>query len=326
MEFAPEHRSLESVPVAICVVKGPLLVYANPAWAELFRIPRESVIGKDVSGLLGKMVGGDDQRWIQELHQRKLEGQPPLPKLWVRLQLEHAHVSMIQVRGEAGPREGEALYVIMPAESEAMLLEFTQSLSLGAARLMRCRTEEAVLECAVDILFENRLAASTLFPEGENFRHGPIRQPPEAVAMAEKFYGKPIREVLFPRRLLPHVDEVIQAAKAIFHHEFLEIIAPIHPPEIMAVLSALPKVRAVDAPLVVDGRAIGIISAIGPQLTPTMAAAVELFVRQVGAAIENARHHALVAQQLHTVKSLQTELLAQERLAVLGAAGGGARA
>lgn len=322
MEFAPEHRSLESVPVAICVVKGPLLVYANPSWAELFRIPRESVIGRDVSGLLGRMVGGDDQRWIQELHQRGLEGQPRTQKLWVRLQFEHSQVSMIQVRGEAGPREGESLFVIMPAESEAMLLEFTESLSAGAARLMRCRTEEAVLEGAVDILFENGLAAATLFPDGENFRQGPLRQPPELIAFAEKVHGKPVHEVRFPRKLLPLVDEVIRGGKAIFHHEFLEIVRPIHPPRIMQALSALPKVRAVDAPLFVEGRAIGIIAAIGPQLTPAMAAAVELFARHVGAAIENARHHALVAQQLHTVKSLQSELLAQERLAVLGAAAG----
>ena len=60
----------------------------------------------------------------------------------------------------------------------------------------------------------------------------------------------------------------------------------------------------------------------GETLTPTSAATLELFARQVGGALENVRHHRLAASRLAELSRLQSELVAQERLTVLGEAAG----
>jgi signal transduction histidine kinase len=199
----------------------------------------------------------------------------------------------------------------------------TEALVAAAGELMRCRDEQSVLETAVEAIHRQGFFVAVMLLEGDSLVHGPMRQDPAQVAAGELLYGRPIHEVRFPRSSLPHLEEVFARRKAAFHNDFLRTLVDFHDAELLVRMrSAHPLVRALDAPILVEEEPYGVLSVQGEALTPASAATLELFARQVGGALENVRHHRLAAARLAELSRLQAELVAQERLTVLGEAAG----
>ncbi|WP_375773896.1 ATP-binding protein [Archangium gephyra] len=317
-----EYRPLEGLPAPVLVVRDNHVVYANPAMLALFGIGLEEVRATELLKLLARYAPAD-QSWLEPIHADYTRGQGVPDRVWVRLREAGGQERTWCMRRGAGLRPEDLLLTLFDAEGEASTRRLTEALVQTAGELMHCRDEQAVLETAVEAIHQQGFFVTVLFIEGEALVHGPMRQDPAQVAASELLYGKPIQEVRFPRASVPHLDEVLTRRKAAFHQDFLRALENFHPSELLAQLRrAHPVVRALDAPIFVEGEPYGVLSVQGETLTPTSAATLELFARQVGGALENVRHHRLAAQRLAELSRLQSELVAQERLTVLGEAAG----
>jgi two-component system sensor histidine kinase HydH len=213
--------------------------------------------------------------------------------------------------------------VVLDAEVEAGMRRLTEALAQAAGELVRCRDEPAVLETAVEAIHQQGFDVAVLVLEGESLVFGPTRQQPETVAAVEQLSGRPLAEIRFPLSDVPHLEQLITRRQAAFHQDIFLELERSHGPEVVAALRrAFASVRVLEAPLFVEGAPYGVLTVQGEALTPASAATLELFARQIGGALENARHHRLAASRLEELTRLQAELVAQERLNVLGEAAG----
>jgi two-component system sensor histidine kinase HydH len=317
-----EYQPIDGIPAPVLVVRGERIIHANPALLTLLGIGLSEVLSTPVLMLLARFSPAD-QSWLEPMHTQYTRGQTTPEKLWVRVRVaEEQERTYCMSRGE-GVRAEDTLLMFVDAEGEASTRRLTESLVEAAGELLHCRDEQSVLETAVEAIHRHGFFVMVLMIEGDSLRYGPMRQDVAQVATCEMLYGQSIQDVRFPRSSMPHIEEVLVRHKAAFHSDFLQVLGNVHAVEPLAWLRrAYPSVRALDAPIYVEGRAYGILSVQGETLTPTSAATLELFARQVGGALENVRHHRLAASRLAELSRLQSELVAQERLTVLGEAAG----
>ncbi|OJH41997.1 ATP-binding protein [Cystobacter ferrugineus] len=322
MSDPADYQALDGLPAPVLVVRGERIVHANPALLQLLGIGLPEVLATPVLMLLARF-SPEDQRWLEPMHTEYTRGKQTPHKLWVRVRVaEEQERTYCMSRGE-GVRAEDTLLMLMDAEGEASTRRLTESLVEAAGALLHCRDEQGVLETAVEAIHRHGFSVMVLLLEGDHLRYGPLRQDAAQVTTCEVLYGKPLQEIRFPRSSLPHIDEVLARHKAAFHSDFLQVLENMRAVEPLAWLRrAYPSVRALDAPIFVQGKPYGILSVQGETLTPTSAATLELFARQVGGALENVRHHRLAASRLAELSRLQSELVAQERLTVLGEAAG----
>ncbi|HZI09672.1 MAG TPA: ATP-binding protein [Myxococcus sp.] len=323
MTHTAEYQPLDGLPVPALVVRGDQMVYANPALLALLGLSLEEVRATRGVELLARFIPAD-RAWLEPMNEERLQGGKPLADpVWIRLRAAGGEERTWCLRQGTGLRPGDALMMLFDAEGEASMRRLTEALVATAGELMRCRDERAVLETAVEAIHRQGFFVSVMLLEGEALVHGPMRQDPAQVAASERLYGRPLHELRFPRASLPHLEEVLARRKAAFHYDLLQALQKFHAPEVLAQLRrAYPIARALDAPICVEGEPYGILSVQGETLTPTSAATLELFARHVGGALENVRHHRLAAARLTELSRLQAELVAQERLSVLGEAAG----
>lgn len=318
-DIEPEHRCYEHLPLPICIVRRKQLSYANKAFGDYARIPREQLIGLDLPSVARRIMSDADLAWALPIVDAFVEGRgEAVANAW--LNANGPAESLMSVRGAPGPRDDEWTYILTNARAEGEAGHFTSSLSLVAERLMRCRTELDVLETAVQGVYDLGMFAVMMLPDGDAYRHGPMRMPEESVKASELLYGKPMTEVAFPKSALPHFAEAFATRRSNYYPDFKEMCLKLHPPEVADIIRQMPDVRAVDAPVFVGDQPYGILSCSSPILSPAMAASLELFARQVGAAIENARHHKAAAEAMVELTRLQAQLVSRERLAALGEA------
>ncbi|MGZ3457330.1 MAG: histidine kinase dimerization/phospho-acceptor domain-containing protein, partial [Archangium sp.] len=314
MTDTAEYRPLEGLPTPALVVRGAQVVYANPALLTLLGLGLEEVRATPGPELMARF-SPEDRAWLQPMHEDYTRGKTAPDTVWLRVREAGGQERTWCMRRGSGLRPEDTLLVLFDAEGEASMRRLTEALAQAAGELGRCRDEQAVLETAVEAIHRQGFFVAVLLLEGDALVHGPMRQDPAQVAAGERLYGKPIHEVRFPRSSLPHIEDVLARRKAAFHHDFLRALEHFHASELLAHMRrAYPLVRALDAPIFVEGEPYGVLSVQGETLTPTSAATLELFARQVGGALENVRHHRLAASRL------QSELVAQERLTVLGEA------
>lgn len=212
--------------------------------------------------------------------------------------------------------------VFQGLEEEAnAVCELSEALAAASHDLWGCREERSVLERALDAIHARGFLTAVLLLDGDALVHGPMRQDPESVREGERFYGKPIEQVRFERARVAHLDELFAQRKSAFHPDFHAVLARFHAPQVAAFLrERYPLCRGLDAPIFVENAPYGLLSVHGPTLTPTCGATLTLFARHIGGAIENVRHHQRAAERMAELARLQAELIAQERLAVLGEA------
>jgi two-component system, NtrC family, sensor histidine kinase HydH len=318
-----EFRPLEGLPVPVGVLRAERLVYANPAMTALFGASLEELSRLSMKELIARFTPRE-QAWIEPLNEARARGErPPAAELWLRLRGGDGRERTCQIKVSPGTRPDEEVVVLLDMEQEDTVRRLTEALVAAASEMMRCRDERAVLETAVEAIHRQGLHVSVLLLEGDAFVHGPMRQDAAALAVAEKLYGRPISEVRFPRTTLPYMEEVLARRKAAFHQDVHLMLERFHTSELAAFLKrTFPNARALDAPILVGNTPLGVLSVQGQTLTPASAGTLELFAGMVGSALENVRHYREATSRVAELSRLQGELVAQERLSVLGEAAG----
>ncbi len=322
MSDSAEYRSFDGLPVPLLVARGDRIIHANPALLTLLGIGLEEVRATTVPELLARFAP-PERSWLEPMDEGLQRGEAPPDTRWMRMRGAGGQERTWHMRRGTGPRPEDTLLTFLDAEGEASVRRLTVALAETAGELMRCRDEHAVLETAVEAIHRQGFFVTVLLLEGDRLVHGPMRQDPALVAASEQLYGCPIQEVRFPRSSVPHLEEVFTRRKAAFHPDILRTLENFHLPELLEQLRrAYPVLRALDAPICVEGKPYGVLTVQGEALTPTSAATLELFARHMAGALENVRHHRLAAARLAELSRLQAELVAQERLSVLGEAAG----
>jgi signal transduction histidine kinase len=317
-----EYRPLEGLPAPVLVVRGARVVYANPALLTLLGLGMAEVRATHGMELLARFSPAD-RSWLEPRREDSPLEAGAADTRWLRVRGAGGQERTWCLHRGCGLGPEDVLLMLLDAEGEASTRRLTEALVEAASELVRCRDEQTVLETAVESIHRQGFFVTVMLLEGDALVHGPMRQDPAQVASAELLYGQPIHEIRFPRASVPHLEDVLARRKAAFHQDFLRSLENFHASELLARMRrAWPVVRALDAPIFVEGEPFGVLSVQGETLTPTSAATLELFARQVGGALENVRHHRLAAARLTELSRLQSELVAQERLTVLGEAAG----
>jgi signal transduction histidine kinase len=311
------------LPLPAGVLRGGRLVCVNPAMVELMGVTEEALRALSREELFARLTP-EEKSWLEPRYEARTRGETPEAPLWVRLRVAGGQERTFHLRFGPGLAPDEQLLVMQDAEGEAAVRRLTEALVAAAGEMMRCRDETAVMELAVEAIYRQGFYCSVMPLDGDCLIHGPMRQDAAALAMAERIYGRPVPEVRFPRASVPHMDEVLTRRKAAYHEDVHRMLEHLHAPEMAAVLKQMfPNSRAVDAPIFVRGEPFGVLAVQGNDaLTPAAASALELFARLLGGALENVRHHREAEARLRELSRLQSELVAQERLNVLGEAAG----
>jgi two-component system sensor histidine kinase HydH len=320
---ASEYRPLEGLPLPVAVLRAERVVYANPALTALIGASTEELSRLSMAQLLERFTPLE-RTWVEPMHESHMRGERPADsELWLRLRSANGRDRMCLVQTTVGSQPDEHVVVVQDMEWGDTVRRLTEALVASAVKMMHCRDEQAVLELAVDTLHQQGFHVSVLLLDGDTFFHGPVRQDPTALAVAEELYGRPLREVRFPRSSMPHVEAVLAERKAAFHQDLHAALERFHTPEMAAYLKrTFPNTRSLDAPIFIKDTPYGILAVHGQALTPVSASTLELFANMVGSALEDVRHHREASARLTELSRLQNDLMEQERLKVLGEAAG----
>ncbi|WP_338863959.1 sensor histidine kinase [Myxococcus stipitatus] len=319
-----DYWLLERLPTPAAVIQGEQVRVANAALAALLGISVEEVKATSVSALIDRFAPVE-RRWVDAVHEALTgEGPRPAHPLWLRLRAADGRERTMTATFAPGAISEETVLLLHDAAGEDTTHRLIEALGAAASDMLHARSEQEVLESAVEAVHQQGFYAAILLVEGNVFRHGPMRQEPAVVALAERLYGAPISEVRIPLGTLPHLEEVLARRKAAFHQDALGVAHRVHAREVYEdIQRTYPSgLRALDAPIFVGGQPLGVLSAQGQDLTPAAASTLELFAQMVGGVLENVRHLRTASERLAELSRLQGELVAHERLTVLGEAAG----
>jgi two-component system sensor histidine kinase HydH len=318
-----EYWPLEGLPLPIVILRAERVVYANPALTAMLGASTEELSDLSMAQLMERFLP-QERTWIEPMREAHLRGERPADsQLWLRLQDAAGRERLCLVLTTAGSQPDEHVVIVQDMEWEDTVRRLTEALVSAAVKMMHCRDEQSVLELAVDTIHQQGFHVSVLLLDGDAFIHGPLRQDPVALAFGEKLYGRPIGEVRFPRSSMPHFEAVLAERKAAFHQDIHTTLERFHAPELAAYLKrTFPNARALDAPIFIEDTPYGILAVQGQALTPVSASTLELFANMVGSALEDVRHHREASARLTELSRLQSDLMEQERLKVLGEAAG----
>lgn len=207
--------------------------------------------------------------------------------------------------------------------SEAGVQRIIEALAVAATGLVRSRNEQEVFEAAVETIFKLGFYTTLLRLDGTRLGIAAMRQDPVMLARGSELYGIPAGEVVFDATRVPHLDRMWRTRRAVYYADALDVMREVHLPEVVEMMrETLPPMRMMDAPIFVDDVAWGFFSVQGENLTPAVAAALELFAQLLGGALENVRHHDRAKARVRELEHLQRELVSHARLAAVGEAAG----
>ncbi|RKG75759.1 sensor histidine kinase [Corallococcus terminator] len=313
---------LQVLPVPLFVVRGDRLVFTNDALRTMLGL-REGELPTILE--FSARFSPDEIAWVEPLARALARGEPlPEQPTWGRMRGADGRQHLLTLLHAPGRVPEEQLVLLLDAEGGDAVRRLSTALVSTAAELLRCRDETAVLELAVEAVHRQGFYVSVMLLEGDFLRHGPLRQEPESVAIAERLYGQALHEVRIHRSAMPHLTDVLVRRKAAFHPDAFGMVRKIHPPDVADSIQSIypPGSRALDAPIFVGDEPFGVLAVQSPTLTPANAGALELFAQLIGGALENVRHHRAAEERLAEVSRLQGELVASERLTALGEAAG----
>jgi PAS domain S-box-containing protein len=318
-----EYRPLEVLPVPIAILREQRVAYANPALTQLLGISREELYSGSMETLIARFTP-EERSWAEPLYAARNRGErATAAEWWMQLRSANGQERTCHVRVSAGSQPDEQVVVVLAMEQETTVRRLAEELVAAAAEMLRCRNEQDVLELAVDAIHRQGFYVSVMLLEGDTLVHGPMRQDAEVLRLAEQLYGRPVREIRFPRASVPHFDQVLIQRKAAYFQDIHATLEHFHAPEVAALLKRVyPNTPSMDAPIFVGSAPLGTLSVQGRRLTPSAVGARELFAGMVGSALENVRHHREAEARLAELSRLQGERVAQERLSVLGEAAG----
>jgi two-component system, NtrC family, sensor histidine kinase HydH len=320
MPLSAVHQSFEQFGLPVVIIGGGALVYANPAWSRFTGLEVGAWLGRTVEEVIGAAVGVPDRSWLGELHAQHARGQALPEELWVQIRAPDGQSRFAHVHWSPGPGEGEDTFVLFAADAEAASRQVTDALIRNATHLFGLREERAVLQSACAVLFELGLFVGFLVLDGERLTQVISRQDPELVAEVWRLGIEP-EQLTYRIAEVSHWVELFETRRAFFNQDVYPAVRRVIPPKIVEVLvRRFPAMKGVDAPVFVDGEPYGILSVQALSMSPSAAAAIELFAGAIGGAIGNVRHHQLAKARLCQLEQLQTELVQRERLAVVGEA------
>ena len=314
---------LASLPVPLFVIRCDRLVFTNAALRALLGL-REDELPSLLE--LSARFGPEERAWVEPLCDALARGEPPPPvqPAWVRVRGADGRQHMLSPVSGPGRVPEEQVVLLLDAEGGDAVRRLSTMLVSTAAELLRCRDERAVLELAGDAVHRQGFYGSVMLLEGDFLRHGPMRQEPESLTAAALLHGQDVHEVRFHRSRMPHLAEVLTSRRAVFHPDAFSMARRLHMPAVADNIQRIypPGSRALDAPIFVGDEPFGVLAVQSTTLTPANAGALELFAQLIGGALENVRHHRAAEARLAEVSRLQNELIASERLTVLGEAAG----
>lgn len=312
----------EALPVPLFLMRDEAVTHANRAALELVSSPIEELVGRAVSELVGRYFREADVPFLAALNEARVAGRAPAP-VWLRFR--GADGSERDFRSLTVPipgRPGEWVTLFLDAASEALAARLTEALAIAASNFLRCRDEDSVLADAMQALAGEGFRVAILLRDGDSFRLGPHQLDGGLRSQVEGLAGLPLERIPLRPSEIPALAELVGGAResiflqdAMVSLERLGDAAPLGQ-------SLLASRKLFAMRLSVEERVLGVLLVQGDALNPAAAATLSLFGRNVAAALENVRHHKLAAQRLKELTQLQDELLAQERLAVLGEAAG----
>ncbi|ATB28316.1 sensor histidine kinase [Melittangium boletus] len=321
MSETAEYQPFDGLPAPVLVVRGERIIHANPALLTLLGVSRGEVLSTPPLILLARF-SLDALPWLEPTHGQVPEGEEWPHQHWVSMRVAGDEKRTFRMCRGAGLRHEDTVLMLLDAEGEESTRSLTESLVEAAGELVHCRDEQLVLETAVEAIHRHGFFVVTLLLTGDQLQYGPLRQPSPLVAGYELLFGLPLQDIRIPRSAVPHLEEIWLRRKAAFRSDYPRMLKHFLNMEPATPMDEAPIMRSLDAPIFIEGEPHGVLSVQGATLTPMSAATLELFARQVGGALENVRHHQRAEARLAELSRLQSELVAQERLTVLGEAAG----
>ncbi len=316
----PEFEFYDQIPVPLIVSRGDDLLYVNDALVRFIGVARREIEGTSIPSLLERFTDPGDLSWVAELALRAREGRQTPTSFWLRLRPENAPAVRVCVRHFRPTNASYDVSLLIDAESEVQAVQLTEALVRASGELVRLRDEEQVLEAAVNAIHGQGFMVTMNLVEGELVTHGPSRYPADLTALIQAHYGVPTSELRFAMDAEPFLAALIRERRSAFIQDTHSMLDRVWPPELAAKMRPTYPRRAVVAAIHVDDRPYALLTAHSDELRPTGAAAIELFTRHIGGAVENVRHHARATERLKQLVQLQKDLVERERLAAVGEA------
>ncbi|MDC0710028.1 ATP-binding protein [Stigmatella sp. ncwal1] len=323
LRITSDYLPLEGLPIPVAILRLDRVAYANPALTALLGMSLEALSQLSMSDLLSRFVPRD-QAWLEPRHRAKARHLQASPTdLWLHVRGVGGKERTFHLRVHGGPGPGEQTVVLVDAQGEDTAHQLIGALVIAASEMMVCQDEQEVLERALDAIAAQGFFASIMHAKQDTFVYGPVRHDPEAVALIERLTGKPLSDISYPRASTPFLESLFHQRKATFHPDLNALMRRFFQAELAEFHERKhPGLKSLDVPLFVESQPYGVLSVKGRSLTLTSTATLELFAQLMSGALENVRHHQRARERLAEVTRLQNELVAHERLTVLGEAAG----
>jgi signal transduction histidine kinase len=289
---------LQGLPEAAVGVVAGRVTWANDAFVVLTGLPAAQV------------VGGPPGPWL-ELEQA---GDPRAFRRRGRLV---ASGTWLEVVASPSSAQG-AVWLLRPLAEPSPGCALAPALARAALRVRWQPSREAVLEAAVQGLAQAGLWGGLLLVQGERLVLDRTAMPPWAKEAMERVLKGPLLGWQRPLAEVPLAVAAFAQKHLVRSTEFdLEMQRLYGGPE--AAARALPIAGALDellmAPLHLEGKPLGVLSAMGRPFSDEDLAAVELFCAEVGAALEAeafVRSLERRNQQLQLLNRLARELVVHD--------------
>ena len=318
--FAAEHRAFESLPLAVVVLSGEAVVFANAAAEALLGRRFEAIRQLRVAEMIDAWTDPSDVAQVRSYEEAQRTHKPAPDAIWLRFQTGDGRQRAVRITSTEGPRPGERTCVLLEHQDDDEVRRLTDALAAGSWKLVSQPDERAVLEAAADTLAAEGFRVVIFRSDGELFWHATLRQAEPARQNVEKLAGAPMQNLPLPKEQATEFARCLEQRVALFIQDNHALVDRFRPPEIAAAIKAAMPRRGVVAPLLVEGAAYGVLTAQHDALTPAGVGAISLFAHRVGSAIETVRLRRRAEERLDALQALQQKLLAQERLATLGEA------
>ena len=287
------------------LIRDNIIVAVNPSYVRFTGFDAAQVVGRRDVDFAAEVFVPEEHLHLRRLVAARTQGLVASGDVWVGLRvpagLKEARVSWTMLEG------GDTLVALFDLGDDGRTKALSDALARAAGQLVACSTEQEVLERSAEALFSRGLAVAVLRIEAG--------EPLVTIGSTLGFEGLP-DPASIPARLLYEQNPGFSLRKAVFVEAERGVVASRPEPD-APILGQRPLVQA---PLFVDDQPYGAIIAVGDELTPGLAGAVEMFTELVARALESTRRRAELALRLDELRQLQAELAGRERLAGLGEA------
>lgn len=309
---------LDQIPIPLLITRSDELIHVNEALARFFAISRQEALATSLSALLERFADPGERAWLADM--RAGEGKALPETFWVRMRAQDGRRSRVYLRVFRPAVADYDVAMLVDSESEVHSVLLTEALVRAAGELVRLRDEQHVLQAAIDAIHGQGFMVSLILLDGTNVRSVFLRFPEAVQTHLRQHFGD---ETTAYRHVLsnePLLASLIRERRSAFLQDAHAMFDRQYPPELGAQLKQYCPRRLVAASIHVDDEPFALLAAHSDELRPSGAAAIELFARHVGGAVENVRHHARAAERLKQLVQLQKDLVERERLAAVGEA------